>query len=235
MWKKTREYILDHDNRWSFILAYITLAVVLALWINLFWLAMVVAVHGVFEWVVHRQATRDKVAILSRVLWELKLDFGLILFGLALEVYMEVVLGVVGLGAAARAAAAGGRFAILQNLLRGALLSVDDAAQVVRMVAAKKSGEGADGDLDVMSGPEVEEAVVESPVEELEGGRLGPWKGPYSRGDVFSIGFGIFWLVMILLAPYLLADHNWATVWAAIGGQLDPWPWHGVSQEVTKM
>lgn len=229
-------YILDHDNRWSFIIAYITLAVVLAIVLNLFWLAAVVAVHGVFEWVVHSHELDDKIAVASRVAWELKLDVGLILFGLALEVYIEVVFGVVGLGAATRAAAVGGRFAILQNVLRGTLLSLDDLAQVIRMVGAKKATEGTDGDLDFLDGPEVEEAVVieeddeeydeeDQDDDEEEEDRLGPWRGPYTRGAILSIAFGFVWLFLIIAAPFWIESHTFGTVWEAIVEEMHPLAW----------
>ena len=225
MRRKLHGYILDHDNRWCFILAYITLAVVLAIVINLFYLTLVVAVHGFFEWVKQRRLVEDRIGQITRVLWELKLDVGLVLFGLALEVYMEYALGVVGLGAAARAGAAGGRFVVLQNILRGTLLSVDDAAQVARMVAAKGGGEegeeGTDGAL--LPDPD-EEALEAARAIANENGRPGPWIGEYSLGDKISLGFGLLCLVAIFLAP-AITPHDFASVWQAIAEEMHPWPW----------
>lgn len=227
MIKKIHNYIIDHDNRWSFIIAYISLAVILAIAINLFWLCMVVAVHGLFEWIKQREETEDRLTVFMGVLWELKLDFGLILFGLALEVYMEMLLGVVGLGHAARAGVqAGGRFAVWQNVLRGTLLSVDDAAQVVRMVGARASGDE-DGDLDILDGPDVESAVVaekQAPQPAPEKvSRLGPWTEKYGRGDKLSIGFGLICLAFILFGP-MLTPHDWSSMLITIGSELHPWP-----------
>jgi hypothetical protein len=224
MVEKIHGYIVDHDNRWSFIIAYIALAVILAIVINLFWLILVVAAHGLFEWITQRQFVRDRIGIAMRVLWELKLDIALILFALALEVYIEMVLGMVGLSAAARAGAqTGGRFVALQNALRGTLLSIDDAAQVVRMVA-KRGGdeEGTDGQV-ALAGEEEEELDFEQSLAD-SGGRLGPWSGEYVLGDWFSIGFSILCLGLILVGP-LLTPHDWSSMMEALGGQLDPWPW----------
>lgn len=226
MKRKLHGYVLDHDNRWSFILAYITLAVVLAIAINLFYLTLVVAIHGLFEWVKQRRLVDDRIGQFSRVLWELKLDVGLVFFGLSMEVYMEYALGLVGLGAAARAGAAGGRFVVLQNVLRATLLSVDDAAQVGRMVAAKRSGEEEDGtDGALLIDPD-EEALREARAIANKNGRLGPWIGRYSLGDKISLGFGALCLALILVAP-AITPHDFASVWQAIAEEMHPWPWGG--------
>jgi hypothetical protein len=207
-------YIRDHDNRWSFIIAYIALAVVLAIVINLFYLTLVVAVHGLFEWIKESQEIEDRRARLAHVMWELKLDIGLILFALALEVYMEVLLGVVGLGMVARAGVqTSGRFAALQSALRGVLLSADDAAQVARMVV-KRRGAGADGGDD--------EAASDEDAKLLPRGRLGPWAGPYGLGDKISLAFGATCIVSILVAPQL-THHDWSSMLAAIGAEMHPW------------
>jgi len=80
----------------------------------------------------------------------LKLDLALILFALVLSLYLEVTLGLVGLGAGARGAAMAGagarlgvRFTVIQQVLRGLLLSLDDLAQVVRvLLRRRKSSNG---------------------------------------------------------------------------------------------
>ncbi len=219
---KIYRYILTHDDRWSFIIAYVTLAVVLAIVINLFWLALVVALHGAFEWVKQGAIVQDRIAKGFRVLWEVKFDIGLVLFGLALEVYIGVILGIAGLGATARAGVeAGSRAAVWQNVLRGTLLSVDDAAQVVRMAGG--AGEGTDGDLDILEGPVMDEKYpLEGPTD-LKG-RLGPWVEEWVLGDWLSIGFGVFCLLAIVAGPYL-TPQDWSEILAALGEEMHPWPW----------
>lgn len=217
--EKIYRYVVTHDERWSFILTYVTLAVVLAIVINLFWLAVVVAGHGVFEWIKQGAMVQDRIAKAMRVLWELKFDIGLVLFGLALEVYIGVILGIAGLGATARAGVeAGSRAAMWQSVLRGTLLSVDDAAQVVRMAGR---GDGTDGELDILDGPMVDEYPVDGPTD-LEG-RLGPWVQPYVLGDRLSLGFGLICLALILAGPYL-TPHDWPSMMAALAEEMHPWP-----------
>src|SRR5690554_128227 len=167
MIERIHSFILRHDESWAFIIAYIGLALVLSLWISLFWLVAVVAVHGVFEWVCAGQRTDDFWAKVHAVAWELKLDVALILFALALGLYMDLLLGMVGLGAAGRAGVqAGGRFAGWQNALRGALLSVDDVAQVARAVATNRGGAVVQADsLDILDGPALSVEVEPEPLE----------------------------------------------------------------------
>ena len=223
--QKIHHYIITHDRRWSFILAYVSLAVVLAIMINLFWLAVVVVLHGVFEWVKQSALVEDRWARLSRVMWELKFDIGLVLFGLALEVYIGVLLGIAGLGATARAGVeAGSRAAMWQSVLRGTLLSVDDAALVARMATGTdEEDREEDGGLDVLEGPDIEAFFEpEEGPRDLKG-RLGPWAEDWVIGDWLSLGFGFSCLVLIALGPWL-TPHDWSSIWSMMGEEMHPWP-----------
>jgi hypothetical protein len=150
--KAIRNWIIEHDDRWLFVVSYIGLSVVLSIWISLFWLVAVVGIHFCLEYYRQLQFFNDKISILAEVFWELKLDFALILFALALALYMDVILGVVGIGSAARlgllsrmgarlglrtGVRALPRFAGWQRALRGFLLSMDDVAQVLRAVGRR--------------------------------------------------------------------------------------------------
>lgn len=185
---------------------YIGLAVVLSIAISLFWLVAVVAAHGVLEWfALERQGIRDRR--LGRVLWHLKLDIALVLFALWLGLYVEVLFGLAGLGAAARTGAqATARFVAWQRAIRGVLLTVDDAAQVARAVVARRGSNLHNGDG------------------ESDSGRTRPpWCEPWSRGDKFSVAFGALWAVLILAAP-VFTDHTLVSALAVMGSDLHPWP-----------
>jgi hypothetical protein len=217
-------WILDHDDSWAFIVSYITLAVVLSLWISLFWLVVVVAVHALLEWVRQREVDRDPLGITARILWELKLDIALIAFALALGVYMELFLGMVGLSAAGRAGVqTAGRFAAWQKVLRGALLSVDDAAQVARMVAAKASGTNGSvdaDDMDLMSGPSLD---GDAAALEASPSKWGGWNRPWNRWARLQIGFGLICVLLILAGPFL-TDNSPGEVLTILAEELHPWP-----------
>lgn len=165
-----REWIREHDERWLFVVVYLGLAVGLSVFVSLFWLLAVGALHFVLE--IFRQAHyRDgKRNVFLHALWEVKLDIGLILLALTLVLYIEVVLGLLGLQSAARATAVtragarlGSRAAAWERNLRTFLLTVDEMARIVyaavmlrsRGAAGGKEGQ-AESDLEDVVGAELE-------------------------------------------------------------------------------
>jgi hypothetical protein len=194
-------WIAEHDERWLFTILYVGLAVSLSLWISLFWLLAVVVAHGVLEWLalLYKGVQRHRV---GQVLWHIKLDIGLLVFALWLGVYMEMIFGIAGLGAIARTGAqASARFISWQHLIRGLLLTVDDAAQLVRAVAARREGEISKDD----------EPVIRS------------WFAPWRIGDWVGIGMIVVFAALIILAP-VLTEHTPQTLFQAIAHDLHPWP-----------
>lgn len=175
----------------------------LSIWISLFWLVLLVGVHGLLELLRQRTVDPAPLGVASRVAWELKLDLALVLFALVVALYIDLVLGVAGLGGAARvcaqAAARGGAWA---RGIRGVLLSIDDAAQLAR-AAAGRSG-GAMAPIDAQS-------------------RYGGWVGAWGIGGWLSIGLFAISLALILLSP-LLTGHTAASAWSQLLAELHPWP-----------
>jgi hypothetical protein len=209
-----REWVINHDESWLFVGLYVGLAVVLSIWISLFWLVAVVAIHFGFEWVRQRHLREGLRPRLLETLWEVKLDIALVVFALALSLYMEVILGIVGLHAASRAGAAtlrgGARFAAWEQAIRGFFLSVDDAAQVARALATKNSE---DQELS-------EEAsnVLITPVS-----WWGSWAADWGKGDWIAVGMIVVCIVMMLLATSL-TSHTWNTVAVTLLEELHPYP-----------
>ncbi len=133
-----REWVREHDEKWLFVVLYLGLAVGLSVMVSLFWLVMVGFLHFVLE--LFRQAHyRDGPrSVTLHALWEVKLDIALILLALMLVLYIEVVLGLLGIQSAARAAAVsragariGTRAAAWERNLRTFLLTVDEMVRVV--------------------------------------------------------------------------------------------------------
>ncbi len=209
------QWIIDHDDSWLFIGSYVGLAVVLSIVISLFWLLVVVAIHGVFEWIRQSYSPfRDRWSIIARVGWELKLDVGLLMLALVLGVYMDVILGAAGLGSAARLGIqAGARFTGWQNILRGFLLSVDDAAHVVRALgrSAPSCGEQEEGDTvppDLASVPR----------------RWGGWQQPrWGVGDWLALTLLAVSTGLLVTSPWL-SPHDSREVLAILAKELHPWP-----------
>lgn len=154
-------WIVDHDRSWLFVILYVGLAVVLSVWVSLFWLLFMAGVHFALEWIRHAILRGEAgIVVPLNALWEVKLDLALVLVALALALYMELILGVLGLQSAARAGAAvraggkvGTRVAGWERLIRGFFLTVDDLANVARAFVMRRGGEAV---------PAVAEAVAES-------------------------------------------------------------------------
>jgi hypothetical protein len=232
-----RDWIVHHDDSWLFLVLYIGLAVVLSIWISLFWLVAVVAGHFALEWVRQQTLRSGFGNILLEVLWELKLDIALVLFALALSLYMDMVLGIVGLRSAARmapAAQAGlrssARFAAWQRIIRGVLLSVDDAAQVARAVTVSRSdaAAGAVGtELVESEATAAGAAATDVTTTQVAATWVAPhssWRGRWGMGDWISAALGAACITLILLAPSL-TEHSFASVTATLATELHPFPW----------
>jgi hypothetical protein len=176
----------------------------------LFWLLVVVAAHAALEWYVHWREHPSVVHTGARVAWEIKLDLALILFALALAVYMDYIMGAAGLSAAARAGARGvqatGRMIAWQRGLRAVLLTLDDAAQVTR--AAISSGQ---------------KAAAAVPALEPPKHGWGGWVAPWSLGDRVSIAIGAVCLIALAAAP-AATGLSASEIVTKLAAELHPWP-----------
>jgi hypothetical protein len=213
-----RRWVIRHDDSWLFVATYIGLAVVLSIWISLFWLVAVVAAHFALEFVRQQYLQTGSWPVIPATLWELKLDVALVLLALVISLYMEVVLGVVGLQSAARAGVAaqaglrgGSRFAAWQRVIRGVLLSLDDAAQVARVVT---TGSETDGVAE-----ERRNGLVAQPGR----GVWGRWGGRWGRADWIAVGLGAAGVLLIVLAP-VLTHHTFGSVIDTLAAELHPFP-----------
>ncbi len=189
---KIHHWVRDHDDRWSFILLYVGAAVILSIFTNLFWVAMLALLHfGVEIW---RHIASGNRHPLFQAVWCTKLDIALILFSLVIALYADVVMGALGLGQAARGGAMAGsrlvaRFAIIERALRVFFMTVDDFARVVHLLfRARKEKAAPDGPLPNEALPH--EAQVQA-------------RG-LSGGDLFSLGFGVVCAGLIGVSPALL-------------------------------
>jgi hypothetical protein len=202
--RRVVQWIADHDDSWLFIILYVGLGLVLSMMISLFWLVAVVAAHALLEWyAMGRRGVFDHRA--GRVLWHLKLDIGLVLVALWLGLYIEVLFGLAGLGAAARAGAqTAARVIAWQRTIRGVLMTVDEAAHVVKAVATRNGSKR-----------------PAEPVKVVD--HRPPWHGPWSKSDKFAVAFTMTWIILILLTP-VFTDHTLGSTLAGLAADLHPWP-----------
>jgi hypothetical protein len=231
---RLRSWIIEHDDKWLFVILYIGLAVVLSIWISLFWLVFVVAIHFMLE-IVRQQHLRTQPAqVLAEALWEVKLDITLVIFAMALSLYMDMLFEMVTLGLSARLAAllragrlgkllqgaakAGARFAGWQRLIRGFFLSVDDIAQVVRAL----------GKRSVKTHSALSLADNSQPIKiEMDKHSNKPsnssWLSAWSWGDALTIGLGLACTVLILASPWL-TNHTFNSAFLSLIAELQPFP-----------
>lgn len=212
-------WVRNHDESALFVVAYISLAVVLTLWISLFWLIVVVGIHALFE--VIRQAERfDRTSqVLLEALWEVKLDIALVLFALALALYMEVILGLIGLQSAVRAGAAtaartGSRFLALENTIRGIALTLDDLFNIGRFIRPL---------MRVFRREETPRPVDAAAVEPASRPDHTGWRGKWGMGDHVAIGLNIACALLIVVSP-ALTEHTPRSAAVSLMMELHPYP-----------
>lgn len=232
-----RRWILEHDDSWLFTILYVGLALVLSIWISLFWLVAVVGVHFLLECVRQRSLARPGGNVPLLAVWEIKLDLSLILFALALTAYMEWILGVAGLGGAARVGVKGAaRVGGWGRAIKATLLSLDDAAQIARLAFTRKSARTANDSTQIATPADETPAdeVSDREVHDREavGGSVGrdtiglvdPCDvATWSRGDRWVIGFGAVCLASLLIAPWL-TEHTPSGLLLALISELHPYP-----------
>lgn len=225
-----RRWIVEHEDRSSFLFLYIAAAVVLSLVISLFWLVFVVALHLFFE-LVRFSTHEDRPArVLQEALWEVKLDVALILVALTLAVYIDAMFGVLGLSTAARAAGASARFLALERAVRGILISLDDALLVVRGVLKKMAGRSgtarlaADEKAEAPTGPgRANERPRPSHSHGNEGGDRPSWRGRWKPLDWTTFAIVALCLALFAAVPSL-TGHDHSSALQAMAEELHPWP-----------
>lgn len=208
------DWVVRHDESLLFVIGYVTLAVVLSIWISLFWLLVVVFVHFLFE--VIRQSARHKGAgrIAAEALWEVKLDIALVVGALALALYMDVILGILGLRSAGQLTVAarsgariGMRFSAWEQALRGFFLSIDDAVHVGRSFFMRKGKQE--------KKPRQDRPPVEDSSPFLPRG--------WTLGDRITLSILFLFLLLIPLAP-MFTGHSWDQSLQILVAELTPFP-----------
>ncbi|TVP53559.1 MAG: hypothetical protein EA351_15205 [Gemmatimonadales bacterium] len=242
-----REWVREHDEKWLFVVLYLGLAVGLSVLVSLFWLVVVGFLHFVLE--LFRQAHyRDGPrSVTLHALWEVKLDIALILLALMLVLYIEVVLGLLGIQSAARAAAVsragarvGTRAAAWERNLRTFLLTVDEMVRVGYagvMLRKKKRSKAVEAELAVASAAAVQDgaagfegggvdsdsasAPAPEPTDQLDPGpiRTGPLPPIWRTRWKVVDHIGV---VLVLVGLLLIAAAPWLTPhdWGSIGTAL---------------
>jgi hypothetical protein len=211
-----REWLRDHDDQWPFVVVYLLASVVLSIFISLFWLLVVIAVHFAFE--CYRQAhyIRGRSGVLLHALWEVKLDIGLAALAFAVALYVDMIMGLLGIQSAARVAMAtrvGARAAAWERNLRTFLLTIDEITRVSH--AAYTLGTRR---LRRTTGTAAQTAARVAHV-----GTVPAWRARWGWGDRIGVALVSVAVALIVLAP-LLTPHDVASSVSLILQQMRPFP-----------
>jgi hypothetical protein len=231
---RLRDWVREHDERWTFVVLYLGLAVGLSVFVSLFWLLVVAGLHFALELWRQSHFRDGRREVVGHALWEVKLDVGLVLLALTLVLYIDVVLGLLGLQSAARAAAAtragariGSRAAAWERNIRTFLLTVDEMARVTyaAWILGRRGGAGHAGKpaADRPAMVVREAAPTAAPVTAHVAGPGDGWRGRWGLGDRIGVVLVVAGMLLLLAAPFMTV-HDWGSAITAILAELRPFP-----------
>lgn len=193
-----QNWVKEHDDRWSFILLYVGGSVILSVFLNLFWVIMLMGANLTLK--IARNLLIDLPMPLFHALWQIKLDLGLILLSLLFTIYVDQIFAALGLaqvsraGQVARGAQLATRAGAIQRGIRILMMTMDDMTRIARILI--KSLFGGAGKPLTVTGHELEDTFA------ADAGDVAPWRNP-AKGDVFSLCFAGICILMIALSPML--------------------------------
>lgn len=211
-----REWLRDHDDQWPFVVVYLGASVVLSIFISLFWLLFIIAIHFAFECYRQSHYIRGRNTVLLHALWEVKLDIGLAALAFAVALYVDMILGLLGIQSAARIAHAtrlGARAAAWERNLRTFLLTIDEITRVSH--AAYTLGLRRRGRANGTPAP-AKPATAGVTI-------VPPWQARWGWGDRIGVALVSVGGSLIILAP-VLTPHDVASSVSMILQQLRPFP-----------
>jgi hypothetical protein len=199
-------WIQTHDESWLFVAMYIGFAVVLSVWLSLFWLVVMVVIHLIFELIRQSRVYDEWTAVASAASWEVRVDIALLLLAFAVSLYMDLIMGILGLQSLGRAAVAtsrvGTRAVAWQRAVRAVVLGFDDVINGIRAIFLRKGSSGEEG------AGEPEGALIEAAAAPPSGpveprARFPGWGQRWGFWDRFTMFLSAGCLAAMLLAPPL--------------------------------
>lgn len=219
--KSFTEWIHDHDDRWSFILPYVGGAILLSIFMSMFWVAMLMVGHLLIE--LWRFKLLEIESPLLHALWHTKLDFSLVIVAFVFAVYAEFIIGLLGLSYAARGAQAVARFGVVERSLRSFLLVLDELGLLVKaFLKGKKKGVSGEKEARTAADGKADKRAILEKALHMQEEDIRPWRNP-KKGDWFSIGFAVVCVSLILMAPRF-TEHRYNDIGRIILAALQPFP-----------
>ncbi len=229
--------MISHDESRAFNVLYIVLAVVLSVFVSLFWLVVIVDFHFVLE--LARQHSHCPDCLRKAVggsFWNLKLDMSFIAFSFAVSAYLGVLFGMAGLGGISRVGRvsqvgvrSGAGIGAYESAVRGIMLSVDDVARTTTTAIAKRNDKKSDN-VPEDNGVEEEwatafrahvpeERLIETETVVSDVDMPVKW----TRNDYATIAFGGICVVLLFLTPVLIGL-SYPELFQIIIQDLQPFP-----------
>jgi hypothetical protein len=232
--------IVNHDQSRAFNVLYISLALILSVFVSLFWLVLIVGIHFTLELIrQHHYCSESIRKVFGRSFWQLKLDLSFIAFSFAVDAYMGVLLGVAGLGNISSLRgieeaeiSSGARLGGYERAIRGVMLSSDDIARTTTAAIGFKN-DARDNRSDTLS--ESDDAVKddvatlgmhdsEQPMVQELAPKDANLQVRWSRKDYATVAFGITCICLLFLTPWLIGM-TYDELLQIIMKELQPFPW----------
>jgi len=232
-------WIVLHDRSVLFALAYVSLTILLSVYVSYFWLVALVGLHLALEWLkkgylgyepgLHRTAW---------TFWDTKFDIALIFLALTLLSYTGVGAGVAGAQSATRVGLMGGKFSALWAriaplLARFARLSVVLRAMGIRAVDLFFSARVILFRKADMARASKQEAFLEReppgdanlnlPEDAREIPAHLPWQRALGGYGWFAVMLVVVNTVAVLLAP-VVTEHTYPSLLETLAVKFHPWP-----------
>lgn len=242
-----RTWIVRHDRSLVFATLYITLTIVLSVFISYFWLLAVVAVHILLEWLKKGYlGYRPGVHRTAWTLWDTKFDIALVFLAFTLLSYTGINAGVAGAQSASRVGLLGGRVSAMAGRAgalfprMGRFLRLGGAfrmlgikavdvffsarvflfrkADMARAASDETYLEARNGAAESLGAEEqAMDAELACIPEHL------PWQRRLGGGAWFVVIVVTVNVTAVLLSP-VFTDHTYLTLFQSLGAKLHPWP-----------
>ncbi len=242
-----RTWIVRHDRSLVFATLYITLTIVLSVFISYFWLLAVVALHILLEWLKKGYlGYRPGAHRTAWTLWDTKFDIALVFLALTLLSYTGINAGVAGAQSASRAGVLGarvsamagrasalfarmGRFLRLGSAFRMLGIKAVDVFFSARVFLFRKAdmARAASDEtyLEARGGVEgaleTEEQAIDAELASIP--EHLPWQRRLGGGAWFVLIVITVNITAVLVSPWL-TDHTYLTLFQSLGTKLHPWP-----------
>ncbi len=236
-------WIVLHDRSVVFALSYVSLTILLSIFVSYFWLVALVGLHLVLEWLKKGYLGYERgLHRAAWTVWDTKFDIALIFLALTLLSYTGVGAGVAGAQSATRVGLMGGRLSalsarIMPLLARFARFGVVLRAMGIRavdlffsarvilfrkadMARARKQEAFLEQGAPADANPSVSELVAEDG-REIPGHY--PWQRALGGYGWFAVLLVVVNSVAVLLAP-VVTEHTYVSLLHSLAAKFHPWP-----------